>query len=272
MLTILTRAALWSAIGGILLASSSAAATLKQVEARFEVFGFAGIHLLTNRTTVEETPHRYQISTDLATRGLARMFVDLTSHSAVRGALGSDTVQPRSYHSEVRRNGVDRHYGVDYGDNGAVIDATTSSPASSKRPLLVTEQQIRGTVDQLTAYFLVQRQVTDRGTCAMVVHVFDGSGLYDLRFTNLHREDLSADGHQNFTGPAQSCEVAREDIIVNPDRSDGTYQHGRIWYARVAPGVGVMPVRMEYDTEFGVVKGYLAEVHGAGIDLRLTPE
>ncbi len=198
MLTILTRAALWSAIGVILLASSSAAATLKQVEARFEVFGFAGIHLLTNRTTVEETPHRYQISTDLATRGLARMFVDLTSHSAVHGALGSDTVQPRSYHSEVRRNGVDRHYGVDYGDNGAVIDATTSSPASSKRPLLVTEQQIRGTVDQLTAYFLVQRQVTDRGTCAMVVHVFDGSGLYDLRFTNLHREDLSADGHSKL--------------------------------------------------------------------------
>ncbi len=72
MLTILTRAALWSAIGVILLASSSAAATLKQVE-RFEVFSFAGIHLLANRTTVEETPSLPDLDGPRH-RGLARMF------------------------------------------------------------------------------------------------------------------------------------------------------------------------------------------------------
>ena len=33
-----------------------------------------------------------------------------------------------------------------------------------------------------------------------------------------------------------------------------------------------MPVRMEYDTAFGVVKGYLAEVRGTGIDLYLMRE
>ena len=85
--------------------------------------------------------------------------------------------------------------------------------------MLVAEQQIRGTVDQLTAYFIVERQLAQRGTCALVIPVFDGSGLYNLRFTDVKRETLSADGYQNFAGPTQVCEVTREDIqVIRPER------------------------------------------------------
>jgi len=34
----------------------------------------------------------------------------------------------------------------------------------------------------------------------------------------------------------------------------------------------MMPVRMEFDTKFGTVRGYLAELRGRGIDLHLTRE
>ena len=61
----------------------------------------------------------------------------------------------------------------------------------------------------------------------------------------------------------------REDIVVSPDRNEDTYKRGRIWYAQVA-GDRMMPVRMEYDTAFGVVKGYLAEVRGHGANLQLA--
>jgi hypothetical protein len=270
--TVLTRYPRYWLIAAVLLALGSAplAAAPKRVEARFEIFGFAGIHLLTNRTTVEQAAHQYGITMDLDTRGLARVFVDLASHSDVRGDLDGGAVHPSLYRSDVRRNGVGRHYQVDYGDDGMVVDASTHP--SSAPPLPVTKEQIRSTVDQLTAYFLLERQLSDRGTCTMVVRVFDGSGLYNLRFTNLKRETLAADGYQNFTGPAQSCEVVRQDLVANPDGSERTYQRGRIWYARVVPGADVMPVRMEYDTAFGVVKGYLAEVRGAGVDLHLMRE
>ena len=73
---------------------------------------------------------------------------------------------------------------------------------------------------------------------------------------------LSADGNQNFAGPSQVCEVAREDIVVNPDRNEDTYKHGRIWYAQVVAGDRMMPVRMEFDTAFGAVRGYLADLRG----------
>jgi hypothetical protein len=83
---------------------------------------------------------------------------------------------------------------------------------------------------------------------------------------------LSADDHQNFTGSSQLCEVKREDLAVNPDRNEDTYQKGKIWYARLTPAGHMMPVRMEYTTAFGVVSAYLAELRADGVDLRLARE
>jgi hypothetical protein len=245
------------------------AAEPDRVHARFEIYGFAGFHVLTNRTTVEEWGDRYAITMDLDTRGLASVFVDLTSHSQVYGKFARDDARPEAYRSDVRRNGADRHYEVDYRVDGSVINASAPSPA---RPLLAAAQQMRGTVDQLTAYFLVERQLARGGPCSLVVPVFDGSGLYNLRFTDVKRDTLAADGYQNFSGPAQLCAVAREDLVVNPDRNEDTYRHGRIWYAPVMAGDRVMPVRMEFDTAFGVVTGYLAELHGRGVNVKLIRE
>jgi hypothetical protein len=50
----------------------------------------------------------------------------------------------------------------------------------------VPAELIRGTVDQLTAYFLLERQLAQREGCALVVPVFDGSALYNVRFTDIN--------------------------------------------------------------------------------------
>src|SRR5215831_9612452 len=98
-----------------------------RVDARFEIYGFAGFHVLTNRTSVQESGERYAIATDLDTRGLATVFVDLASHSEVHGVMTRDTTHPDSYRADVRRNSVDRHYAVDYRRDGAVINASASA-------------------------------------------------------------------------------------------------------------------------------------------------
>jgi hypothetical protein len=267
------RSAALSAIAALSLVAGrfmAPAAEAAGVFARFEVFGFAGLHVLTSRTNVEEAANQYAITVDLDTRGLASVFVDLTSHSEVHGKLTADTLRPEAYRAEVRRNGADRQYSLYYRNDETVINA--SAPSSAEEPLLIAAQQMRGTVDQLTAYFLVERQLARRGTCALVVPVFDGSGLYDLRFADVKRETLAADRHQNFAGPTQVCEVVRRDIVTNRDRDDETYQRGKIWYARLIAEDRMIPVRMEYDTAFGSVTGYLAELRGHGVDLHLTRE
>jgi hypothetical protein len=268
----LARSVVAAALGLSLAAGASAAPAAEpdRIEARFEIFGFAGLHVLTNRTTIEEAGDRYAIGMDLDTRGLASVFVALASHSQVHGRIGRETAHPEAYRADVRRNGRERHYEVDYRGDGTVINA--SAPAAPDRPQLVAAEQIRGTVDQLTAFFLVERQVARRGTCAMVVSVFDGSGLYNLRFSDVKREMLTADGYQDFTGPAQICDVARQDLLANPDRDQDTYRHGRIWYARVAAADRLVPVRMEFDTAFGRVKGYLAELRSHDLDLHFLRE
>lgn len=261
-----------AAIAFVLISAPAAlkapAAEIDRVDARFEIYGFAGFHVLTNRTTVQEIGDRYAVTMDLDTRGLASVFVDLTSHSEVHGEFARNAARPEAYRADVRRNGVERHYAVDYRRDGTVINA--SAPAAAGRPFLVGAEQIRGTVDQLTAYFVLERQLARGGNCALVVPVFDGSGFYNLRFTDLKQEMLSADGYQAFAGPSKVCQAVREDIIANPERNEDTYTSGRIWYAQVVPGDRMMPVRMEFDTAFGAVKGYLAELRGRGAKLNLV--
>ena len=241
-----------------------------RVDARFEIYGFAGFHVLTNRTSVQETGDRYAIAMNLDTRGLASVFVDLTSHSEAHGWLARDTARADAYRANVRRNGDDRQYAVDYRRDGTVINASTRS--STPGPLFVSLEQIHGAVDQLTAYFIVERQLAHGGKCSQVVPVFDGGGYYNLRFSDVGRETLSADGYQNFVGPSVVCKVTREDIVINPDRNEDTYKQGRIWYAQVIAGDWMVPVRMEFETAFGSVKGYLAELHGRGVNLHLLGE
>ena len=104
---ILSRLACLAAIAFALLfapgASRAPAGETDRVYARFEIFGFAGFHVLTNRTRVAASGDQYSIATDLDTRGLASVFVDLTSHSEVRGRLTHDAVHPDAYHGDVRQ-------------------------------------------------------------------------------------------------------------------------------------------------------------------------
>ena len=259
-------ALLWLFAGG---PAATAAAAPDREEARFEVYGFAGLHVLTNRTAVERSADRYAIETDLDTRGLASVFVDLTSRSQVSGRLAGGAPRPEAYRADVRRNGVERHYAVDFGPDGSVVDERAPTPL--QQAALEQASEMRGRVDQMTAYFLIENQLTARGTCTLIVPVFDGSAFYNLRSTDAGRESLTADDRQNFAGSSRLCEVTRENTVGTPGRDEDTYQRGRFWYAPLISGE-MTPVRMEFTTRFGVVTAYLAELRGRGADLRFSGE
>jgi Protein of unknown function (DUF3108) len=270
---IFARLALLAAIAAIAFVTLGALAAPAQesdpVELRIEVYGFAGFHVLTNRTRVAASRDRYTIATDLDTRGIASIFVDLNSHSEVRGRLIQDAARPEAYHGDVLRNGADRHYRIDYRTDGTV--ASDQTPPLAALHTSAAVDQMRGTVDQLTAFFVLERQLAQRGSCGLVVPVFDGLSRYNLRFTDAQAETLSPEGRQRFAGPTVACNIRREDVPGFPggqDANGGTYKRGKIWYARLTGGNQMVPVRMEFDTEYGMVEGYLAELRGGGVDLR----
>ncbi|MGH7089903.1 MAG: DUF3108 domain-containing protein [Stellaceae bacterium] len=235
---------------------------------RFEIFGFAGLHVATERTRVETSASRYAIAMDVETRGLASVFDRFESHSQVRGRLVGDLVRPEEFTGEVRRNGMDRRTRLDYDADGMVSNDWNSP--SVEPAAFVPAKQTRGTVDQLTAYFLLERQLSFRGTCNSVIPVFDGVHRYNLRFADAPPQPLPEKIKRHFPGPVRICAMSRQDIGGPGDHSYGTYA-GKIWYVRLGREGRVVPVHMEFDTELGSVTGYLVALRGPGINLRLRP-
>jgi hypothetical protein len=251
----------------LLILGAARAADPDRIEMRIEMFAALGVHVATNHTTVEEATDRYAITTDVESRGIAAVFVNLASHSEVRGRLTIDAVRPQAYRSEVHRNGVHTYNRVDYGANGTVTGEST--PRTETRTP-VTPALMRGTVDQLSALFMMERQLASRSSCTLVVAVYDGLRRYNLHFTDAVPEIIRASGGRGFAGATQVCRMRREAIagfLDDSGRSEGAYA-GTLWYARLLPGDLIVPVQMEFSTEFGSVSGHLAQLRGRGAHLR----
>jgi hypothetical protein len=236
-----------------------------QIATRFEVYGFAGMRVLTLHSKTEESGDHYAVTVDFATKGMASVFVDLTTRAQVRGRITPNSAQPDMFRNDTRRNGVERHNKVDYRPDGSVDGAST--PAI---PNPIPPAAARGTVDNLTAYFRLERQVAHSGSCALTVRVFDGRHGYDLVFTDAGRAKLSPASGQNFAGDTIACRMARREWpgVEDSEKDEGA-RGGTIWYAKLVPGDLLVPVRMQMDTHLGVVDGFLAELHGRGVNLML---
>jgi len=253
----------------LLYLTAAHAADPDRIEMRIEMFGTAGIHVATNHTVVEETSEQYVITTDVESRGIGAVFINLTSHSEVRGRLTGAAVRPQAYLGEVRRNGGVSRNQVEYASDGTVT-AQSTPPVETHRP--VTPPLMRGTVDQLTAFFLLERQLAARGSCALVIGVFDGRRRYDLHFTDVAPELSQAIADRNVSGATKICHMRREAVAGFMDdggRTEGAYE-GTLWFARLVRGDLLIPVVMEFTTEFGTVTGRLAELHGRGVHQQFT--
>ena len=250
----------------VLGASAAPALAADPISMRVEVYGLAGLHVLTLRSHIDDLGNRYAITVDYKTSGVAGVFVELTTHAQVHGRLGTGVARPESFRNDTSRNGSQRHTKVDYHPDGT-IEGSSTPPL----PQPVALGSMRGTVDNLTAYFLLERQLARTGSCNLAVPVFDGRHRYDLYFTDAGQQKLSPAGGQGFEGTTTACHMRRQNLAPaeGSEQGEGARQ-GTIWYARLIPTAGVMvPVRMQMETQIGTVDGYLAELHGRGVDLKL---
>lgn len=237
------------------------------ITTRLEVFGFAGVHVLELRGHTEENDDRYSVSTQFATEGLAKLFVDLTTQAATAGHIIDGVPRPDQFRNDSRRNGIERHTQLEYRRDGSVVAAVQPTPSDPVPP-----PRTRDTVDNLTAYFRLEHQLAHTGSCALSVRVFDGRHAYDLTFSDAGPQMLAPASGQNFTGPVIACHMERHvwPGVVDPEADEGA-RSGTIWYGRLIPGDLLIPVRTRMDTQLGVVEGYLAELHAGNVNLTLMP-
>jgi Protein of unknown function (DUF3108) len=255
---------------GLLLLASRPAAAEDVVTMEFQGFGPAGLHVLTTHTVIEETPAAYVIQGDFETAGLGAVFANVANRSLAEGREVADVPHPVTFDSETDRNGAVQHLSVKFKPDG-VPDGTVSPPP--KEPVTpVNYNQLPGTVDNLTAYLMLERQVARGGGCDLRVPVFDGRHRYDLLFSEDGQHMLSPAEGQNFNGETQACRMVRREIggfYLDKNHEEGA-SSGTIWYAKqLMPGDLAVPVRMVMQTEIGNVALFLSKLRGHGVDLKL---
>src|SRR5438067_4478989 len=201
----------WLAFG----VAAAPAVAADQISMRVEVYGPLNLHVLTLHTRLERNGDSYAVMADYATTGVAGLVVDQKTHSQARGRITPASAQPESFRSDTRRNGVERHNRVDYRPDGS-LEAGSDPPP----PQPMTPEAARGTVDNLTAYFRLERQLAAKKTCAMTVPVFDGRHRYDLVFEDAGQKTLSPESGQRFEGTTIACRMTRH-LRGVPDGEQG---------------------------------------------------
>ncbi|MGD9615909.1 MAG: DUF3108 domain-containing protein [Alphaproteobacteria bacterium] len=243
----------------------AAANSADRIAIRIDVIGPLGMRVLEMRSLLEENPGRYAVSVDYATTGLAGLVVDQKTYAVAHGRLVPGSAIPASFRNQTRRNGVERHSQVSYAADGTVQGSSNPPPSN-----IVAPEAARGTVDNLSAYLRLERQLATKGTCAMTVPVFDGRHRYDLVFTDGGQQMLKPQGGQNFEGVATACHMRRHNRAVDEAEKDEGANEGTIWYARLIPGSDMLfPVRMKLTTHIGTVDAYLAELQSSKANLKL---
>jgi uncharacterized protein DUF3108 len=257
------------AVASLLLAASAPAAADDVIEMSFEGFGALGLHLMTTHTRIEERAAAYTIEGDFQTSGIAAL-AGIGNHSVAQGREADGQPQPVSFTSDTVRKGATQRLHVDFKGSGVPDGSVTPPPQEPVTP--VDPRQLSGTVDNLTAYLRLQRQLARAGSCALRVPVFDGRHRYDLRFSDAGTAMLAPAERQNFTGETRVCRMARDEIggfYIDKKHEEGA-RAGTIWYApQLLPGELAVPVRMRMDSEIGEVAVYLSQLRAKRVNLRL---
>ena len=253
-----------AALLSVLAPLAAPAAAADRLSARVELYGPLGLHVLSLHTTLEQTEDHYTAVADYATIGLAGILFEQKTHAVATGRLARASAYPDSFRNDTVRNGIVRRSRVDYLPDGTVNGSSSPAPAAVVPPAMA-----RGTVDNVTAYLRLERQLAETGKCGLTVPVFDGRQRYDLVFVDAGKQELSREAGQRFSGTAIACRMTRHNRAVDASEQDEGASQGTFWYAALVPGELPVPVRMRLETQLGTVDGYLAELHGRGVDLRL---
>jgi hypothetical protein len=202
---------------------------------------------------------RYRTTVSLRTAGILRVFAPWDSRATAEGTIDGSTVRPGSYRVESefrqRRQSIDLEYGsagsVQGGVNGTLTDGERDDVPDPLR---------RDTVDPITASALVARRVAATGSCAGIVHVFDGLRRYDLRYDDLGPAELPPSSRDAYRGVAQHCRAAVDSIsgfLRSGDRAGERATEVETWLASPVPGAPVAAVRVDLVGAHGSLHAHL---------------
>lgn len=245
-------------LAALLLLPVAAPAGAQALRARYEVHA-AGMVLMEIEARVETTDAAYRVETALRTRGLASVFASAEQVTRASGAFAGALASPAGFVSEGTFRGRPRRIALEW-RNGEPRVLELSPPETAEREP-VPEGERLGTMDVLSLFAAIGRQVARSGHCDATAPLFDGRRRSDMTTSGRQQERIPP-WRNAWHGVALRCDYEGRQVAGfrrDQDRAEATRpQRGTAWIAAPYPGAPAVPVRVDIPTRwFGTVTAVL---------------
>ncbi len=206
-------------------------------------------------------PRDYRVHLAYHTSGTVGALFRAEQDTVVEGAFLGDRPAPRRVYSFGHIRGRPRVTQIDYPKGQPEIRTLTPPNEEEREPVAPGDQA--GTIDSVSAMAQLVRQVNATGRCEGRSRTYDGRRLAELSARTAGQESLEATSRSSFAGPALRCDFEGRQLAgfrLDADRTAAQRpRRGTAWFAAVAPGGPMIPVRMQFDADLiGTLTMYLA--------------
>ena len=221
----------------------------------YEAF-VAGFPALTFDFQLELDKSSYRVTGGVRTNGLADVLMHYRMRTESDGRVLGLALLP-SLH-ETRSDGHWRLRTTHLVFAGAEVQVEVTPPV--EHPL--APEIVAGSLDPLTAVLSAAREIGAQGRCDQRVKVFDGRRRFDLEFTDGGEQKIER-GFGIFEGTARYCIVHLHKVngFENENKKRGTPADA--WFAAVAEAMPPIPVRVDFNSQFGWASIYLTKINPA---------
>jgi hypothetical protein len=243
---------------GLLAAGESAAAQLGPVQASYTAY-FSGLSIANVEASIDLGAEAYRVAATMRTTGMLAMFVRGEQVTLVEGRVQPSAtalpLAPARFVTEGTWRSTLRRVAMSW--TGGQPEILSLVPAAMDEREPVPPELQRNTVDTLTALAALVRQAAASGRCDGTAQVFDGRRRSDFTATTEGMETLEAHRWSSFSGPALRCRFEGRQVAgfwKQGDREEAAKPRvGQAWFASPAPGLPMIPVRIESDSTWGTV-------------------
>jgi hypothetical protein len=222
---------------------------------RYEAFSL-GFAIMQMDVAVRIFPSSYSVAVNYRTVGLAHFLYPGQQHDQVSGTWVDDRASPQSFSGQGEWRGQPRRIEIAYRQGQPQVLALSPPDVGVREPVPVYLQ--RNTEDTLSALAQLLHHVGRTNTCNTAARVFDGRRLSEIDASSAGMQSLGRLDGAIFSGTALRCDFVGRMLagfeLNRPHPTPGRPRQGSAWFASPQPGAPMLPVRMEFGTDwFGSV-------------------
>ncbi len=169
--------------------------------------------------TYRLTPDNYQVTSTVKTNGFFDTVYPFTATYNTAGRISANKLITKDYSYTSRSRFNTRTKQVFYDKEGKPLYQISGKNGNNKKREFEEPATPADTFDLQTVIVKLARQYNLLGFCDSQMAVYDGKRRFDVVFKDLGQEDLAADEHSFYQGPAAKCSMHITKLLNEDDDS-----------------------------------------------------